>query len=89
MSILHSKGEGSSRLQTGILNQMTTFPQLFFAVLIMVSVAVVTIVTLPEENRQLPVVQPFLPMFAVAVFLIEGLTAYLLGIQFRATDTNG
>jgi len=40
---------------------------------------------LPEARIQLPVIQPFLPMYVTTVFLIDGMTAYLLIIQYRSS----
>jgi diguanylate cyclase (GGDEF)-like protein len=40
---------------------------------------------LPIADRQMPAIAPFVPMFTTTVILIEGLTAFLLAVQFRAT----
>jgi len=40
---------------------------------------------LPFGSVSLPVIVPFIPIFATTVFLVEGLTAYFLAIQFRAS----
>ncbi|MCS6766565.1 MAG: GGDEF domain-containing protein, partial [Candidatus Protistobacter heckmanni] len=40
---------------------------------------------IPFARAPLPVVQPFLPMFGMAVFIVEGLTAYLLMLQFLSS----
>jgi diguanylate cyclase (GGDEF)-like protein len=47
------------------------------------------IVALPVAARPAPVVTPFLPIFSTAVFLTEGLTAYLLWMQFLSTAKLG
>jgi len=45
----------------------------------------VVVAALPFARLAGPTVAPFLPMFAMAVFTIEGLTAYLLWTQFMIT----
>jgi len=40
---------------------------------------------LPFAAVHLPVIVPFIPIFATTVCLVEGLTAYFLAIQFRAS----
>lgn len=42
-------------------------------------------IILPFANRQLPTLQAFIPLFAATVILVEGLTFFLLTVQFRAT----
>jgi len=43
------------------------------------------LIILPFAAMALPVIDPFIPMFATTVCLVEGLTSYFLAIQFRAT----
>jgi diguanylate cyclase (GGDEF)-like protein len=40
---------------------------------------------IPFSSQALPVIPPFMPMFATTVCLVEGLTAYFLAVQFRAS----
>ncbi|MEO7255767.1 MAG: sensor domain-containing diguanylate cyclase [Casimicrobium sp.] len=46
-------------------------------------IVIVTLLILPSAKLQLPEVKPFLPMFAVTVFITEYLTGYLLYTHFR------
>ncbi len=46
-------------------------------------IAIVTLIMLPSAKLQLQEIRPFLPMFAVTVFITEYLTGYLLFTHFR------
>ncbi len=48
-------------------------------------IVLAVIALLPEARMQLPVIQPFLPMYVTTIFLIDGMTAYLLIIQYRSS----
>lgn len=71
------------------LNQITREPSVRGSLWVAGSVAaLITIATallLPISDYALREVKPFLPMFAMTVFNIEYLTAYLLFTHFRST----
>jgi diguanylate cyclase (GGDEF)-like protein len=48
-------------------------------------IVLAVIALLPEARMKLPVIQAFLPMYVTTVFLIDGMTAYLLIIQYRSS----
>ncbi len=48
-------------------------------------IVLVTAALLPVSQRPIAEIQPFLPMYATTEFLISGLTAYFLAIQFRSS----
>ena len=70
---------------SGTFDQSSTGQRLVVAAVTVTAIIVTTLAILPFAGRQLPVVPPFLPMYATTVCLIEGLTAYFLIIQFRAS----
>ncbi len=70
---------------SGTFDQSSTGQRLIVAAVTVTAIIVTTLAILPFAGRHLPVVPPFLPMYATTVCLIEGLTAYFLIIQFRAS----
>ncbi len=52
------------------------------AILAALFVTLACLVVWPQSSRQAAVITPFLPMFATAVFLTEGITAFLLWTQY-------
>jgi diguanylate cyclase (GGDEF)-like protein len=56
-----------------------------FATLVVMLIVLVTVATMPYAETPLPVVAPFQPIFAAVVSLTEGLTAYLLMVQYLTT----
>jgi diguanylate cyclase (GGDEF)-like protein len=69
----------------GILSQHDSRRSIWVAGLAAGLVVLVIATIAPSERRPLPMVPAFLPMFATTVFLINGLTAYFLAIQFRSS----
>jgi diguanylate cyclase (GGDEF)-like protein len=55
------------------------------AALLVTLIAFVLVATIPYAEVPLPVVAPFLPIFAAVVALTEGLTSCLLMVQFMTT----
>ena len=55
------------------------------ATLLVMLIVLVAVATIPHAEAPLPVVAPFLPIFAAVVSLTEGLTAYLLMVQYLTT----
>lgn len=55
-----------------------------WAIVLALLIVLVAISTVPFAAMVLPVVAPFLPIFAATITLTEGLTAYLLMVQFVA-----
>ncbi len=70
---------------SSILYQRCNAAQYRVAAIIAAVVAVAAFVMAPFAATQVPVFLPFIPMFETTVILVEGLTAFLLGVQFRAT----
>ncbi len=68
----------------GILNHPATRRANALAALAAAGLLLLVMGVLPSCARPLPPLQPFLTMYATAVFLVECLTAYFLGIQFFA-----
>ncbi|MDR7377171.1 diguanylate cyclase (GGDEF)-like protein [Rhodoferax ferrireducens] len=66
-------------------NTLATGPQKSLAALLALIVVLATLLAVPYAGLPLPVVQPFLPIFAATVTLTESLTAYLLLVQFMVT----
>jgi diguanylate cyclase (GGDEF)-like protein len=48
-------------------------------------IVLATMGLLPESRTAMPVIQPFVPMYATTEFLLSGFTAYFLAIQFRTS----
>jgi diguanylate cyclase (GGDEF)-like protein len=72
---------------SGTLDQSSTGRRLLIAAVIALAIIVTTGAMLPFASRPMPVMPSFLPMYATTVCLIEGLTAYFLTIQFRASGS--
>ncbi len=64
---------------------LSTARQRSVATLLVMLIVLAAVVSIPYAEVVLPVVHPFLPMFAATVALTEALTAYLLLGQFLAT----
>ncbi len=69
----------------GILDQHTTRLRIRIAGLAAALIAVATAIMLHFAGMALAVIPPFIPIYETTVILVEGLTAFFLGIQFRAT----
>lgn len=69
----------------GILSQRTTPRAISAAAVFAVLITLVTVIVAPNAARPVGAIVPFLPMFAMAVFLTENLTAFFLYSQFRST----
>jgi diguanylate cyclase (GGDEF)-like protein len=69
----------------GMLAQSTTRRHAIAAACVAACIVLALVATLPAAGRALPPVPAFLPLFAMAVFLTEGLTAFMLGAQFLVT----
>jgi diguanylate cyclase (GGDEF)-like protein len=69
---------------SGFLDQRTSFRRLRVGVIAALLLVVATLVILRHSGAALPVVAPFIPIYATTVILVEGLTAFFLAIQFRA-----
>jgi diguanylate cyclase (GGDEF)-like protein len=68
-----------------ILSPHESSRPLWVAGLVVGLIVLVTTGLLPESQTALPVVQPFVPMYATTEFLLSGFTAYFLAIQFRTS----
>lgn len=68
-----------------ILNQAPSRKMLGVVGIVAAIVAVSTMALFPFSTRALPVIEAYMPMYAMAVVLIEGLTAYFFAIQYRFT----
>ena len=66
------------------LRSSATAPQRKRAILLALLIVLVAVAAIPYASIALPVVLPFLPIFVATVTLTEGLTAYLLMVQFVA-----
>jgi diguanylate cyclase (GGDEF)-like protein len=63
-----------------------TGPSSFWAASIVAACIIAAVlVILPFGSTSLPVIPPFVPMANTTVCIVEGLTAYFLAIQFRAS----
>jgi diguanylate cyclase (GGDEF)-like protein len=70
---------------SGILDEPTTRRRFYLAGAAIALIVLTVLIILPNGGRRLPVVAPFLPMFAVTIILVEGLTGYFLAIQYQGT----
>ncbi len=70
---------------SGILSSHESARPIYAAAFVAGLIVLAVIALLPEARMPLPVVQPFLPMYVTTVFLIDGMTAYLLIIQYRSS----
>lgn len=68
-----------------ILKQPRTRGMIWMVSIMAVLVILLTVGLYPISTLPLPQVEPFFPMYATAVILIEGLTAYFLAIQYHFT----
>jgi diguanylate cyclase (GGDEF)-like protein len=69
---------------SGILDQASTSRRFLIAGAMAGFIVVASGAALPFARTGLPVIVPFLPMFETTVILVEGLTCFLLAIQYRA-----
>lgn len=74
-----------SQVINKILNQAPSRRMIWVVSLVAALVILSTAILLPVSTRSLPVVEAFLPMYAMAVILVEGMTAYFLAIQYCFT----
>jgi diguanylate cyclase (GGDEF)-like protein len=70
---------------SGILSTHESSRPIYVASFAAGLILLAVIALLPEARMQLPVIQAFLPMYVTTVFLIDGMTAYLLIIQYRSS----
>jgi diguanylate cyclase (GGDEF)-like protein len=70
---------------SGILSTHESARPIYAAGFVAGLIVLAVIAILPEARTPLPVIQPFLPMYVTTVFLIDGMTAYLLIIQYRSS----
>lgn len=70
---------------SGILDEHLTRRPYALAGLVAFLLMAAVLVILPHSAMKLPVISPFMPMFATTVSLVEGLTAYFLAVQFRSS----
>ncbi len=70
---------------SGILSTHESARPIYAAGFVAGLIVLAVIALLPEARMPLPVIQPFLPMYVTTVFLIDGMTAYLLIIQYRSS----
>lgn len=72
-------------MANGILSQRVHRHSIWVAGITVTLILLVTAIMLPISTMQLTVIPPLLPMFAMAVFIIENLTVYFLLTQFHST----
>ena len=70
---------------SGILSSHESRRPIFMAGIVAVLIGLAVAALLPYARLSLPVIQPFLPMYGTTEFLVDGLTAYFLAIQFRSS----
>lgn len=68
-----------------ILNQVPSRRMLRVVSIVAALVILSTLLLFPLSAHPLPVIEAYMPMYAMAVVLIEGLTAYFFAIQYRFT----
>ncbi len=67
------------------LSERNSTAQYQVAAAVVALIGVATATMAPSAAAKLPVILPFIPIFSTTVILVEGLTALLLAVQFRAT----
>jgi diguanylate cyclase (GGDEF)-like protein len=70
----------------GILYERNSTAQYKVAAAVVALIGVATAAMAPFAPVELPVIVPFVPIFSTTVIMAEGLTAFLLAVQFRATS---
>ncbi len=68
-----------------ILFERNTATRYKVAATVVALIVVAAVAMAPYAAVELTVIVPFVPMFSTTVILVEGLTAFLLAVQFRAT----